>query len=340
MGRGIIMNGFDIPIVLFIFMRKEKVLQILDRIAQVEPKKIYIISDAGRNEKEQNEVLECRSAVEKKINWDCQIIKNYASENAGVYDRIGLGAKWVFTQEDVAIFLEDDNLPETSFFPYCREMLIKYRDDTRILWVCGTNYLQKYVPEDGASYVFTKHLMPCGWASWSNKFISFYDGDMKLLDDKSLVKRVKNQYKDKRLFEQMYRFVMNEKSRVNRNMRPVSWDYQMAFSIMANSLYGISPCYNQIENIGVDNCSIHGGSNINKIMTQRFCGIKSYPLEFPLTHPITVIPDTTYEKKVGKIILRPFRIRVKVFITRNIKRAFGIPLDQGLVMKIKSVLKK
>ena len=62
---------FEIPVAIFTFKRIEKTLEIIDRIAQVKPSKIYIISDNGRNEEEINLVKELRKKIEGKINWDC-----------------------------------------------------------------------------------------------------------------------------------------------------------------------------------------------------------------------------------------------------------------------------
>lgn len=97
---------------MFIFKRKDTVLRIIDRIREVKPKTFYIIADAGRNDEEKALVRECREAVEKAIDWECNLIKNYAKENRGVHAQIGMGALWVFEREERAIFLEDDNLPE------------------------------------------------------------------------------------------------------------------------------------------------------------------------------------------------------------------------------------
>jgi len=317
-------NYFDIPVVLFTFKRYETVLRILDRISVVKPKKIYIISDGPRTEEEKKMVKESREKIEEAITWDCEIIRNYAQENRGVYDRIGLGAKWVLEQEEWAIFLEDDNLPEVTFFQFCKEMLEKYKDDTRVMWICGTNYLEEYQPQDGSSYVFTQHLMPCGWASWKGKFETFYDGDMNLLENKHIVKRVEQEYSSKALYRQQLHSVRTEYYRKQKEERYASWDFQMAFSIRANHVFGISPCKNQIVNIGVDELSTHGGTSYSNVMTRRFCGIKSYPLSFPLKHPITVLTDPKYEKKVDKIILFPLNLRIKANIARIIKRLFGI----------------
>ena len=125
------MNNFEIPVVLFLFKRKDTIIRIIDRLRQVNVKKLYLMSDEGRTEEEKTKVRETRSIAEGAINWNCTVIKNYAKSNRGVYGNIALGAKWVFEREKCAIFLEDDNLPELTFFPYCEELLTRYQDDNR-----------------------------------------------------------------------------------------------------------------------------------------------------------------------------------------------------------------
>ena len=295
------MSRFDIPVVVFIFKR-DKAVEVIKRIAEVKPLKLYILADNGRNEKEQAEAKRCRELVEEAITWDCEVIKNYATENRGVFENIGMGARWVFEREKRAIFLEDDNLPEITFFQYCKEMLEMYEDDTRILWVCGTNYLGKYPTEDGASYVFTKHMLPCGWASWSDKFLKFYDGSLRLCENELILSRVKREYVDKRIFKQYSRCWAAERRKIEAGKKPWSWDYHIDFALKANGLYGISPCYNQIKNIGVDGHATHGGSTFGDRLTRRICGMDTYTLSFPLNHPSAVLPDITYEKEISKIM--------------------------------------
>lgn len=307
------LDEFDIAVAIFIFTR-EKAVEVIKRIAEVRPSKIYILGDNGRNEDERVKVAKVRKLVEEAIDWECEVVKNYSDENRGVFANIGLGAKWVFEREEKAIFLEDDNLPEVTFFEYCKQMLNLYQDDTRVLWVCGTNYLGQYKPQDGSSYVFTKHLLPCGWASWSDKFIKFYDVNLNYCDDEVMLSRVEKQYYNKRLYKQYKKSWMSEYRRTINGERPISWDYHIDFAIKLNGLYGISPCNNQIKNIGVDEHSIHGGTNLNSIMTRRFTGMDSYPMDFPLKHPVAILPDEVYEKKIYKILLYPFRQRIKNLI--------------------------
>jgi hypothetical protein len=192
-----------------------------------------------------------------------------------------------------------------SFFPFCKEMLERYESDERVLWICGTNYLGKYEPENKKSYVFTRHMLPCGWASWSNKYPAIYDGYLKGLDDPFIRENCKGFYENKRLEKQKYYFINNAKRDIENKNYKISWDHQMTFTLMSHNMYGIAPKTNLIKNIGVDAETTHGGSSMRNVMTRRFCGMGSKPLEFPLVHPPVVLEDKKYEKIVGNIICIP-----------------------------------
>jgi hypothetical protein len=331
---------FDIPVVLFIFRRSNTLERIIGRIAEVAPKRIYLIGDGPRNQEEAYEVQAARKKAESLITWDCEIIKNFAHDNRGVYQNIGCGAKWVFERERHAIFLEDDNLPEVSFFYYCEEMLKRYEQYKHIIWICGTNYLGKYVPEDGSDYVFTKHMLPCGWSSWSDKFLDLYDGELKLYEDPIIRHRIKYEYEDKRLFFTQMDQIGKTKHELIKRDRRASWDFQMAFSIRARGLLGIAPRNNLIENIGIDDVSEHNFNFKKQKLTDRYCGMETYPLTFPFKHPQMILPDRGFEFKIGKIVLPPLKFRLMTYAGRIIKKIMGIDPYDRLTVFIKDRHKK
>lgn len=326
-------SEFNIPVALFLFKRSDTVLRIMKVLEKVRPKKLYLIADGPRNDDEKKEVDKARKKIEESITWECEIIKNYSQFNRGVYQNIACGAIWVLKREETAIFLEDDNLPEETFFKFCEELLIKYKDNEKVLWVCGTNYLEKYRTKNEDSYVFTKLLMPCGWASWSHKFEKNYDGDMTFFDDEEAMERIKKSYINQPLYKQQIVSGKSELYRKNKGNDFSSWDFQMALSIRAKDLYGISPVNNQIVNIGVDEYSIHGGNSYDNEMTRRFCSIESFPLEFPLKHPKSVERDLKYEDLVENIILFPRSQRYKEFVAAIVKKAFGISIYEKFSIK-------
>jgi hypothetical protein len=317
------MSFFDIPVTLFFFKREEKTVKIINRIAEVKPQKLYLIADGPRNDIELERVKECRKRVEAAITWDCEVIKNYADENKGVYNRIGLGAKWVFEREKSAIFLEDDNLPDPTFFPFCKELLAMYENDTRVFWICGTNYLEKFNPCDDSSYVFTKHMLPCGWASWSHKFPKYYDGEMQLWKNGYIRKRVVQEIEYRPLAKQLMQTWNRVDYQFKTYGKPGSWDGQMSFTQRSQNLYAIVPKNNLIENIGADADSEHGGTSMKNKMTKRFCSIKTYPIEFPLIHPKGFMTDPVFEKRTNRIITLPIDYRIKGYLIALLKIILG-----------------
>lgn len=332
-------EGFNIPVVLIIFRRSEKSVRIVERIAQAKPSKLYLISDEGRTETEKLEVARCRREVEAAITWDCEVVRDYAAENKGVYDRIGLGAIRVFEKEKWAIFLEDDNLPEVSFFHYCRELLEKYEHDPKVLWICGTNYLESSELQSGADYGFTKHMLPCGWASWGAKFVKYYDKDFSLYN-RTIVRSLRTGYPNWRLYRQDVRHWEMEIANYKARGKFTSWDYQMGFSLRLHGLYGAFPRNNQIQNIGVDAVSEHGGTTFDNVMTQRLCGMKSIPLSVPLKHPDSVECDSVVEHALARIITVPISfvqslpLRLAVAAARRVlKVPEGVRLRQHLRLR-------
>ena len=334
--------NFEIPVTIFLFRRTNTLKDIFARIATVKPSKMYIIADGGRNDIEHRECIACREYAESLIDWDCDIIRNYSDSNRGVYKNIGEGAKWVFAKEKYAIFLEDDNLPEISFFEYCRELLYKYEKENRVLWICGTNYLESYKNKNDDSYMFTKHMLPCGWASWSYKFLKYYDGEIAGVEDKKMLKNFKKSYlikgcKARRLYKSHLYHVKRSRYLVISGNKEASWDYQMNYAVRANGLYGISPCKNQIKNIGVDDYSIHGGNNMAVVSTH--CGMDSIPLIFPLKHPNEISVDVNYEKLVNKSLRPSLFCNISHIISMPIKRILGLNSYDSLSNYIKMVKK-
>lgn len=320
---------FHIPIVLMTFRRADGLKKIINVLREIRPVKIYVLSDGGRNETEWHDVRQCRAVVDEEIDWECTVVKYFATENCGVYQNIAMGAKKVFENEVTAIFLEDDNLPEATFFRYCEEMLAKYENDVRVLWVCGTNYLGRYKGKTNESYYFTQHLLPCGWASWRDKFIKYYDFTLTNYSNRR-EQQIKKSFINKKLFRQQFDGVKREALRKQRGEKFHSWDYHMLFSLVDNHMYGVVPGNNQIRNIGIDDVSEHGFHKPDR-HTLNLCGMESYPMKFPLVHPKTVVSSPELDRALTRKILLPFPQRVKGYLVRFIRWILRIPEGRRLI---------
>ena len=137
------MKQFNTPILLIIFNRPDLTKETLQAILNVNPKKLYIVADGPRNKKEEILCEETRKVVDDLNLDNCKIFKNYSTINLGVDKRIPSGIDWFFENEEMGIILEDDCLPNKSFFYYTEELLEKYKDDNRVGVISAYNNFGK-----------------------------------------------------------------------------------------------------------------------------------------------------------------------------------------------------
>jgi len=93
-----------------------------------------------------------------------------------IFNRLGT-TQVIFEHEEDGIILEDNCVPAQSSFTFCEQMLDKYKDDGRIMHICGSN-LQFGCKRGEASYYFSKIASCWGWASWRRMWEKF-DYNMK-----------------------------------------------------------------------------------------------------------------------------------------------------------------
>jgi hypothetical protein len=77
-----------------------------------------LINGSWRTAKRNNNT-EIREIV-SQIDWPCEVQRHYADQNLGLKKRVSSGLDWVFSQVESAIILEDDCLPNQSFFKFCQ----------------------------------------------------------------------------------------------------------------------------------------------------------------------------------------------------------------------------
>ena len=158
------MSGRDVPVLLVVHRRPEQTRRVLEAIAKARPRRLFVAADgpAGPDDREACELT--REAV-RRIEWDCDVACDFSDQNLGLDARVVSAINWVFTSADSAIVLEDDCLAHERFFPFCAEMLERYRDDPRIVHVSGECY--RSARDGDCSYLFSKYPLAWGWATWS-----------------------------------------------------------------------------------------------------------------------------------------------------------------------------
>lgn len=303
------MSDFNLvtPIVFIIFNRPNVTEKVFNEIAKAKPAKLLVIADGARasHHGEDDLVSKARSIIER-VDWKCEVLKNYSDVNLGCKRRVSSGLDWVFDQVSEAIILEDDCLPTQSFFQYCQELLIHYRDDERIGMISGDNF-QFGHSVNNDSYYFSRNNHIWGWATWRNRWQHDYDVDMKMwpmVKNKKLFKGMfgtsAEDYYFSEIFDRVYAGKVD------------TWDYQWLFASRLNGRVSIMPNINLISNIGFGPAATHTNyeSIFSKITTQE--------MNFPMTHPCIFSPCTEldsrfFNKFLKKRQLEAIKKRLKFF---------------------------
>lgn len=306
------MNRYNMktPIVFLIFNRPETTIKVFEEIRRARPPKLFVVADGPRSDRAgEAEKCEAVRAIIDTVDWQCEVIKNYSACNLGCKSRISSGLDWVFESAEEAIILEDDCLPHPAFFRFCEEMLERYRDDNRIFLISGDNFQlgRKRTPY---SYYFTRYSHIWGWATWRRSW-RHYDVNISLwpeikseglLDDIFHHDKVQVKYWSG-IFDSMHA------GRID------TWDYQVVFACLINSILNVMPSENLISNIGF------GESATRTKGINKFANIPTENLEFPLSHPPYVIRDLIADDFTAKDQYRLTNLKSR--ISGRLKHVIG-----------------
>ena len=296
--------------VLFLFFTRTKHSQItFNQIRKARPSKLFLYQDGpreGRKDDMKN-ILECRKVIEDMIDWECEVYKRYNETNKGCDPSEYLSQKWMFSYVEKGIIIEDDDVMSDSFFPFCKELLDRYENDTRINMICGQNHLGTY-DANGADYIFCQGGSIWGWATWK-RTIDKWDTDYKFISD-AYTMRCLEEKKGKKNWRRFIQTCLWHKSTGKEYYESLRNSNQFV-----NSQLNIVPTKNMTCNIGIGSESTHSVPSIVLLPRhiRKLLFSKTYELTFPIRHPSYVIEDIIYQKKYykayrGSIIYRIFHI--------------------------------
>jgi hypothetical protein len=188
--------------------------------------------------------------VVSNVDWDCEVKTKFEEKNLGCKIAMSSAISWFFENVEMGIILEDDCLPHPDFFKFTETLLLKYKDDPRIMMISGDNFQDGHWRGDG-SYYFSKFDHIWGWATWRRAW-SKYDLEMKgfeewLKTDPFSV-RTKNKIAKHTLESQIKEVYKNKID---------TWDFQWAFTILKNNGLVILPNQNLVSNIGYGENATH-----------------------------------------------------------------------------------
>jgi hypothetical protein len=276
------------PVSFYIFNRPEETGRVLNVLRQVKPATLIVHADGARPHipKDEGKCRDVRSLIDT-VDWDCEVIKNYSDENLGSFKRIVSGFEFVFRSFDRAIILEDDCLPDLSFFPFCEELLDRYQHDTRVSVISGFSNLQR--DKYPYSYFFSRYTMSWGWATWRRtwKTVDLAMNSWPQVRADGLNAMVPERW-IRTEWIRRYDAIYSKKIKNG-------WDYQLQLSGWINNMLTVVPKVNLVQNIGYG-----AGATHTTDANSANAGVLSSSLKLPLSHPPCIFRDVHADREIEK----------------------------------------
>ena len=291
-------SEFNTPILFLIFNRPDTTEKVFEKIKLVKPKKLYVSADGARENKI-GEKGKCKAArnIVNNIDWDCEVKTFYREKNFGCKLAVSSGIDWFFENEEEGIILEDDVIPNLSFFYFVQELLKKYRNNEKVMHIGGNNF-QKGIVRGEHSYYFSNYCHIWGWGSWRRAWKK-YDLKMKeyeIFISSEIFERIIQSKNEKKYWL--------KKLFVAKNNLIDTWDYQWLYSIWLNEGIAITPNYNLTTNIGFSMEGTHTDYGVSHLANLTLQEIKS------ITHPTKIeIQREADLFTFNNVYKPPFRIR-------------------------------
>lgn len=276
------------PIVYIVFNRPELTARSFAVIRKIRPERLFLIADGPRpnvsgDERRCDEVRR----IIAQVDWPCDVTRLFAEENLGCMRRITSGLDFVFANVPEAIILEDDCMPDLSFFRYCDELLERFRTVDQIGVVSGNNF-QPATWSSGNSYYFSRYPHCWGWATWSRAWQKL-DRDMSCwpsLRESDWLKSLFQNRCDQWYWRNMFDETLT--GRIN------SWAVRWVLTCWTEGLLTVLPDKNLVTNVGF------GADSVNNLVEDKRAMVPSESIDFPMQHPDLVIRNTQADDHTQK----------------------------------------
>ncbi len=226
-------------------------MTVFTEIRRAQPARLFIASDGPRQgvESERELIEQTRESILAAIDWNCDIQTLFRTENLGCRQAVTEAITWFFSSVDSGIILEDDCLPHPTFFGFCRELLDRYRDDSRVMMISGDNFQGGRWRGD-SSYYFSRYAHIWGWATWRRAWQRM-DADLGTLG------AFEEQGQWKNLFDENESTFWRNVLSMVQGGEIDTWDYVWLYSVLSNGGLCAMPNVNLVTNIGFGDSATH-----------------------------------------------------------------------------------
>ena len=177
-----------------------------------------------------------------EVDWPCKVKLRFLDHNLGCKHAMSGAISWAFESSESLIILEDDCLPDPSFFDFCETLLARYQDVPKVMMISGNNFQPQARSE--FSYYFSRWAHIWGWATWKRAWEKF-DVDVTTWPEVKKEQALSSVFKDP--FEKQH-WSNTLDSQYAGEID--TWDFPWAYALWANQGLSILPEVNLVKNIG------------------------------------------------------------------------------------------
>ncbi len=276
-------SALPVPVLVIGFNRPERLSSALAAVAASNPKSLYIAIDGPRSETDTSAVAATR-AVAEAMTGPFETHLRFRDNNLGC--RLGVidAVSWFLNAEQAGIIVEDDSIPDNSFFRFAAELLERFRCDQGVLSIAGESRVPLSHTNSEWSYRFS-YMGPAGaWATWRDRWLSFIDSriDLSLWRTASALHAAESA-------TTLQTAHWTAMMLANRTRVVDSWAYPFMIHGIANGMLTATPNVNLVEDTGV-------GSDARHMSSTDPLAQEATALAFPLRHPPFVAVDRRAEE--------------------------------------------
>lgn len=273
-------------VALFVYRRPDLTRRVFETVRAARPPRLYVFAD-GPRPGEEGRCAAAREATEG-VDWPCEVVRDYADENLGCRRRVVSGLDAVFAREEAAIILEDDCLPDPTFFSFCEELLARYAQEPRVAAVNGSAYAEGAAA--GCDYRFSRYPHYGGWATWRRAWRLFDGGlrDWPTLGEAWLAERFAD--------PEVVAF-WRERFEITHQGWLDSWGYGWTFACWRTEGLCATPRRNLIRNLGFRGDATHTAHE------SPFADLPTGAIPPPLRHPHRVVRDEERDRATQALML-------------------------------------
>ena len=241
------------PIALFVYNRPEhtrRTIKFLKQNLLAEESRLFIFSDASKNESSQLLVEEVREIIRSVDGFlEVQIIER--KSNLGLADSIIDGVSRLVKEYGKVIVFEDDLISSSYTLQYFNDALNRYQNEDKVMHVGA--YMYALNDESLPETFFYRAATSWGWATWNRAWMNFEP------DIDQLISQFNSEKKHQFSIEGTMNFWKQiEEFKSGKNN---SWAIRWYASIFLKGGLTLNPSQSLINNIGHDGTGIHSGLN-------------------------------------------------------------------------------